>query len=258
MKKVLTIAGSDCSGGAGIQADIKTIIMHKMYAMSAITSMTAQNTMGVFSVVESSPEFLSAQLDAIFTDIFPDSIKIGMVPNENIINVILEKIKKYNAKNIVVDPVMVSTSGFKLISDNAIDYIKDYLLPIAKIITPNIYEAEIMCGFSIKNENDMINASKKISNKFDGAILIKGGHLKDSSDDLLYQNGKTTWFRSKKVNNPNTHGTGCTLSSSIACNLADNYSIEESVNRSKIYITNCLKSMLNIGKGSGPINHLVY
>ena len=134
MKKVLTIAGSDCSGGAGIQADIKTIIMHKMYAMSAITSMTAQNTMGVFSVVESSPEFLSAQLDAIFTDIFPDSIKIGMVPNENIINVILEKIKKYNAKNIVVDPVMVSTSGFKLISDNAIDYIKDYLLPIAKIM----------------------------------------------------------------------------------------------------------------------------
>ncbi len=258
MKKVLTIAGSDCSGGAGIQADIKTIIMHKMYAMSAITSMTAQNTMGVFSVVESSPEFLSAQLDAIFTDIFPDSIKIGMVPNENIINVILEKIKKYNAKNIVVDPVMVSTSGFKLISDNAIDYIKDYLLPIAKIITPNIYEAEIMCGFSIKNENDMINASKKISNKFDGAILIKGGHLKDSSDDLLYQNGKITWFRSKKVNNPNTHGTGCTLSSSIACNLADNYSIEESVNRSKIYITNCLKSMLNIGKGSGPINHLIY
>ena len=256
MKKVLSIAGSDCSGGAGIQADIKTIIMHKMYAMSVVTAITAQNTMGVFSVIESSSKLVSEQLDAVFTDIFPDSIKIGMVSNTEIIKTIANKLRHYNAKNIVLDPVMVSTSGCKLISDNAIQSIKDYLFPISSVITPNIYEAEILSGVLIKNEKYMIDAAKKISENYGGSILIKGGHLRDSSNDLLYQNSKFQWFKYPKINNPNTHGTGCTLSSSLACNLANGYSIEKSLNNSKKYINRCIQSMLNLGKGSGPINHL--
>ena len=256
MKKVLSIAGSDCSGGAGIQADIKTIIMHKMYAMSVITAITAQNTTGVFSIVESSPELVSEQLDAVFTDIYPDSVKIGMVSNSEIIKIIAKKLKYYNAKNIILDPVMVSTSGYKLISDDAIQSIKDYLFPISYIITPNIYEAAILSGVIIKNEKDMVNSAKKIAKNFAGEILIKGGHLKHSSNDLLYQKGKVYWFKERKINNPNTHGTGCTLSSALACNLASGFSIEESVNNAKNYINSCLKCMLNLGKGSGPINHL--
>lgn len=256
LKKVLTIAGSDCSGGAGIQADIKTIIMHKMYAMSVVTSMTAQNTMGVFSIVESSPEFISAQLDAVFTDIFPDSVKIGMVSNAQSIDIILKKLKQYNAKNIVVDPVMVSTSKCRLIPESAVQAITDCLFPIATIVTPNIFEAGMICGFSVENEHDMLKAAEKIAETFKGAILIKGGHLARSADDLLYQDGNIKWFRSDKIDNPNTHGTGCTLSSAIACNLASGATVEESVRRAKIYLGECLKSMLNLGKGSGPINHL--
>lgn len=256
MKKVLSIAGSDCSGGAGIQSDIKTIIMHKMYAMSVITAITAQNTTGVFSVVESSPELVSEQLDAVFTDIFPDSVKIGMVSNRENIKIISNRLKHYDAKNIVLDPVMVSTSGYKLISDDAIQSIKDYLFPISSVITPNIYEAEILSGVVVKNEQDMVKSAKKIAENFNGAILIKGGHLKNSSNDLLYQEGKFHWFKVKKINNPNTHGTGCTLSSSISCNLANGYSVKSSISNAKNYINRCLNCMLNLGKGSGPINHL--
>ena len=255
MKKVLTIAGSDCSGGAGIQADIKTIISHKMYAMSVVTALTAQNTTGVFSILESSPKFVSEQMDAVFTDIFPDSVKIGMVSSSEIIKTIAKKIEQYKPKNIVVDPVMVSTSKCKLLSDDSVKSIIDYLFPIATIITPNIYEAEILCGFLIKNENDMIKSAYEISKSFKRAILIKGGHLEDSSNDLLYQNGNSYWFKSPRISNSNTHGTGCTLSSAIACNLADNLSIEESVNNAKNYINKCLKAMLDLGKGSGPIQH---
>lgn len=257
MKKVLSIAGSDCSGGAGIQADIKTIIMHEMYAMTVITAMTAQNTTGVFSVVNSSPELVAQQLDAVFTDIFPNSVKIGMVSNKEIVCTIADKLKQYNAKNIVLDPVMVSTSGCKLISNDAIQSIKDYLFPISSMITPNIYEAEIFSGISIKDEKDMLKSVEKIKETFSGAILIKGGHLKNSSSDLLYENNKFTWFKSERVNNPNTHGTGCTLSSALACNLANECFFEESVNNAKNYLTKCLKSMLNLGKGPGPINHYV-
>ena len=255
MKKVLTIAGSDCSGGAGIQADIKTIIMHKMYAMSVITALTAQNTTGVFSIFECSPEFVSEQLDAIFTDIFPDSIKVGMVSNKDIIKVISSKLKQYKCENIVIDPVMVSTSGCKLISDDAIQSIIDYLFPIATIITPNIYEAAILCGFKIDNEEDMISSAHEISKKLEGAILIKGGHLSHSSNDLIYQHGEYHWLKSDKIDNSNTHGTGCKLSSAIACNLASGEKIQKSVKNAKNYINRCLNSMLNFGKGSGPINH---
>jgi len=262
MKKVLTIAGSDCSGGAGIQADIKTITVHKLYAMSVITALTAQNTMGVTGVLEATPEFVGMQIDAVFEDIVPDSVKIGMVSNADIIRVISEKLPYYKAKNIVVDPVMISTSGSKLLNDDAIEVLKTKLLTIADVITPNIPEAEVLCGFSIRTANDMEKAAKELSDalKLKGAVLIKGGHLSGfgmtaSSDDLLYKSGEFHWFRSPRISNPNTHGTGCTLSSAIACNLALGYDIKTSIQHAKNYIIGALKAGLNLGKGSGPLNH---
>ena len=256
MKKVLTIAGSDSSGGAGIQADIKTITAHKMYAMSAITALTAQNTTGVYGIMEAKPQFIGQQLDCIFTDIYPDSVKIGMVSNSEIIRIIVEKLEYYEAKNIVVDPVMISTSGHKLLSEEAQEAIITRLLPIATLITPNIPEAEVLSGFSIQNEKDMIKAAEKISENTKGAILVTGGHLLDSANDLLYENGNLHWLKAERVNNPNTHGTGCTLSSAIACNLAAGYSLAASVKNAKEYLTGALKAMLDLGQGSGPLNHV--
>lgn len=255
MNKILTIAGSDCSGGAGIQADIKTITAHKMYAMSAITALTAQNTTGVYGVMEATADFVGQQLDCIFNDIVPDAVKIGMVSNADIIEVIACKLKEYGAKNIVADPVMVSTSGSKLLSDGAMDALIKKLLPIATVITPNIPEAEALCGFSIETEEDMLRSAKAISEMIHGGILIKGGHLNSSADDLLFADGKAHWFHSSRVNNPNTHGTGCTLSSAIACNLAMGFSMEESISNAKEYITGALEAGLDLGKGSGPLNH---
>ncbi len=255
MKKVLTIAGSDCSGGAGIQADIKTITAHKMYAMSVITALTAQNTTGVYDVLEATPEFVGNQLDCIFEDIKPDAVKIGMVSNTDIIYVIAKKLREYKAENIVVDPVMVSTSGGKLLKDNAVDALINHLFPLAVLITPNIPEAENLAWFSIKCRDDMQKAAEKISNLTQGAVLIKGGHLEDSADDLLFTAGKTFWLKSPKIDNPNTHGTGCTLSSAIACNLALGLTISESVENAKEYITGAIKAGLDIGKGRGPLNH---
>ncbi|MBE7031834.1 MAG: bifunctional hydroxymethylpyrimidine kinase/phosphomethylpyrimidine kinase [Ruminococcaceae bacterium] len=255
MKKVLTIAGSDSSGGAGIQADIKTITAHKMYAMSAITALTAQNTTGVSSIFEVKPDFVGAQLDSIFTDIFPDSVKIGMVSSAEIIGVIAEKLLEYSAKNIVVDPVMVATSGSALMKNDAVNALCQKLFPLATLITPNIPEAEVLSGMDIKNENDMIKAAEKISKDFAGAILIKGGHLVNDATDLLYQNGKPEWFSSERIDNPNTHGTGCTLSSAIACGLADGLSLAESIKSAKTYLTGALKAQLDLGHGSGPLEH---
>ena len=229
MKKVLTIAGSDSSGGAGIQADIKTITAHKMYAMSAVTALTAQNTTGVYGIEEASPEFVGQQLDCIFQDIFPDAVKIGMVSNSRIIHVIVEKLKEYGAKNIVVDPVMVSTSGSKLLSDEAMQTLIQELLPLGMVITPNIPETQVLCGFEIHSEEDMIRGAEKIAESFSGAILVKGGHLVSDAVDLLYQDGKARWYRSERVDNPNTHGTGCTLSSAIACNLAAGKDLDQSI-----------------------------
>lgn len=255
MKKILTIAGSDCSGGAGIQADIKTITVHKMYAMSAITALTAQNTKGVYGVYDSSPEFLSLQLNSIFTDIYPDAVKIGMLSNKELISIIVAKLIEFKAKNIVLDPVMISTSGTKLLNDDAMEILINKLMPIATIITPNIAEAECLYGLRIETKEDMELAALKISTHFPGHILIKGGHLKDCSDDLLYSNGELIWYSQKNINNPNTHGTGCTLSSAIACNLANGASVKESILNAKNYITGALKANLNLGKGSGPLNH---
>lgn len=255
MKKILTIAGSDCSGGAGIQADIKTITAHKMYALSAITALTAQNTLGVQGVFESTPEFVAQQLDSIFNDIVPNSVKIGMVSNIDIINTIADKLIEYKAENIVLDPVMVSTSGSKLLAPDAINILINKLMPLATVITPNIPEGECLCGFKISNKNDMIKAVEKISLLYKGSILLKGGHLEDCSDDLLYSNGVITWFNGERVANLNTHGTGCTLSSAIACNLAENKDLKVCIKKAKNYITGALNSNLNLGSGSGPLNH---
>lgn len=255
MKKVLSIAGSDCSGGAGIQADLKTFTAHKIYGMSVITALTAQNTMGVKGVLEASPEFVGMQIDAIFEDIVPDAVKIGMVSNIDIIKTISERLVYYKAKNIVLDPVMISTSGSKLIDENAVDMLKSKLLPIADIITPNIPEAESLCGFSIVTSEDMEKAAWKIAQSLKGAVLIKGGHFSDNSDDLLISKGNKYIFYSKKIDNSNTHGTGCTLSSAIACNLAMGYDMEKSIQNAKNYITGALQDKLNLGKGRGPLNH---
>jgi hydroxymethylpyrimidine/phosphomethylpyrimidine kinase len=255
MKKVLTIAGSDCSGGAGIQADIKTITVHKMYAMSVITALTAQNTTGVYGVLEAGADFVAQQIDCVMTDIFPDAVKIGMVSSSDIICIIVDKLKEYRAKNIVVDPVMISTSGSKLLNDYAVDALITRLLPIATIITPNIPEAECLSGLQIISRSDMEHAAVKIGENYGGNILIKGGHLQNTADDLLYYQGDITWFEGIRVENENTHGTGCTLSSAIACNLAAGFGLKESVKRAKDFIFCALKANLNLGKGSGPLNH---
>ncbi|MCI5726461.1 MAG: bifunctional hydroxymethylpyrimidine kinase/phosphomethylpyrimidine kinase [Clostridium sp.] len=255
MKTVLTIAGSDCSGGAGIQADIKTITAHGLYAMSAITALTAQNTTGVYGIMESSAGFLKNQLDCIFSDIYPDAIKIGMVSSKELINVIAEKLKEEKANNVVVDPVMVATSGSKLLADDAIDVLINNLIPLATIITPNIPEAEVLSNIKINSSDDMIKAAKIISKKYKGAILIKGGHELNTANDLLFKDGEYEWFYGERINNPNTHGTGCTLSSAIASNLAKGHTLSESVKNAKEYISGALKANLNLGKGSGPLNH---
>lgn len=256
MKTALTIAGSDCSGGAGIQADIKTMTTNGVYAMSAVTALTAQNTTGVYDVMEVTPEFLGLQLDLIFNDIYPDAVKTGMVSSRELIGVIAEKLTEYKAKNIVVDPVMVSTSGSKLLSDDAIADLKEKLLPLADVVTPNIPEAQVLSGIDIENAEDMINAAKIISETYGCRVLCKGGHSINDANDLLYIDGKYTWFEGIRIDNPNTHGTGCTLSSAIASNLAKGYSLEESVRMAKEYISGALSAMLDLGKGSGPLNHM--
>ncbi len=255
MKKVLTIAGSDCSGGAGIQADLKTMTVHGVYAMSAITALTAQNTTGVYGVLESTPEFLAKQLDCIFQDIFPDAVKIGMVSSSALIRVIVEKLREYNARNIVVDPVMVSTSGSKLLRDDAAQALIEELMPLGTVVTPNIPEAEVLSGLTVRSKADMEAAAAKIGEKYQGAVLVKGGHLADTADDLLYQNGVCHWIAGEHIDNPNTHGTGCTLSSAIASNLALGFELPESVRRAKEYITGALRANLDLGKGSGPLDH---
>lgn len=255
MKTALSIAGSDCSGGAGIQADIKTMTMNGVYAMSAITALTAQNTTGVFAISESSPEFLKEQIDAVFEDIYPDAVKIGMVSSSELISVIAERLKFYNAKNIVVDPVMVATSGSELMKTDAVQTLIEELLPIATVVTPNIPEAEVLSGKKIQSKEDMLNVAKEIGDTYGCAVLLKGGHSINDANDLLYSNGKFKWFEGKRINNPNTHGTGCTLSSAIASNLAKGISLDESIRNAKDYISGALSAMLDLGKNSGPMNH---
>lgn len=255
MKTALTIAGSDCSGGAGIQADLKTMTVNGVFAMSAITALTAQNTTGVADVLEVTPDFLSKQLDMIFTDIRPCAVKIGMVSDAKLVRVIAEKLGEYEAENIVVDPVMVATSGSSLMKSEALTALEELLLPMAAVVTPNIYEAEVLSGLTIHDREDMQKAAKQISDKFHCAVLLKGGHSVHDANDLLYFAGKSKWFEGKRIDNPNTHGTGCTLSSAIAANLAKGFDLETSIKRAKDYISGALAFGLDLGKGSGPMNH---
>lgn len=256
MKTALTIAGSDSSGGAGIQADIKTMTANGVYAMSAVTALTAQNTTGVYGILESTPEFLASQLDCIFTDIFPDAVKTGMVSSTGLIEVIADKLKQYKAKNIVVDPVMVATSGSRLISQEAVDALKELLLPLATVLTPNIPEAEVLSGLTISGPADMEKAAQAIGETYGCAVLCKGGHDLNDANDLLWRNGTCKWFHGRRIDNPNTHGTGCTLSSAIASNLAKGCDLDTSVERSKVYLSGALAAMLDLGRGSGPLDHL--
>ena len=256
MKTALTIAGSDSSGGAGIQADIKTMTANGVYAMSAVTALTAQNTTGVYGILESTPEFLASQLDCIFTDIFPDAVKTGMVSSTGLIQVIADKLKQYQARNIVVDPVMIATSGSRLISEEAVEALKSQLLPLAAVLTPNIPEAEVLSGLTISGSEDMERAAREIGERYGCAVLCKGGHDLNDANDLLWQDGSCKWFCGRRIHNPNTHGTGCTLSSAIASNLAKGCDLETAVERAKIYLSGALSSMLELGAGSGPLDHL--
>ena len=256
MKTALTIAGSDSSGGAGIQADIKTMTANGVFATCAVTALTAQNTTGVTDILESTPHFLAEQLDAVFTDIVPDAVKIGMVSSAELIGVIAEKLRQYGAERVVVDPVMVATSGAKLLRDDAIQALTSQLLPLATVLTPNIPEAEILSGLTITDAAGIEAAARTISQRYGCAVLCKGGHQINDADDLLWRSGSGKWFRGKRIANPNTHGTGCTLSSAIAANLAKGYDLDQSVERAKAYISGALAAMLDLGRGSGPMNHM--
>ncbi len=265
LKTVLAVAGSDSGGGAGVQADIKTITVHGKYAMSVITAVTAQNTTGVYGIRDIEAEFVGTQLDSVFSDIFPDAVKIGMISNASIAKVIAEKLREYGARNIVLDPVMAATSGSSLIKDDTIDTMVNELFPLASVITPNIPEAEALAGSSLSNTkpealavsiSELAKSGRESTAK--PAVLLKGGHLADRADDLLYlpEDRSFVWFKSEKIHNPNTHGTGCTLSSSIACGLADGLSVTESVKNAKEYVKGAIGAMLDMGRGRGPLNHM--
>ena len=258
IKTALTIAGSDSSGGAGIQADLKTMIMNGVYGMSAVTALTAQNTTGVRAIQEVDPDFLRQQIDAVFEDIYPDAVKTGMVSSAELIRVIADRLRFYNAKNVVVDPVMVATSGSALLKNDAVKVLMGELLPLARVVTPNIPEAQVLSGMKIVSKEDMISVAKKIADDHNCAVLLKGGHSINDANDLLYADGELHWFEGRRIDNPNTHGTGCTLSSAIASNLAKGYTLTQSVKRAKEYISGALEAMLDLGRGSGPLMHNIY
>ena len=255
MQTVLTIAGSDSSGGAGIQADLKTMTMNGVFGMSAVTALTAQNTCGVSSILTVSPEFLGQELDAVFSDIRPDAVKIGMVSDGTLIRVIADRLTHYEAEHIVLDPVMAATSGARLMEEKAVETLTHLLIPLAEVITPNIPEAEVLSGLTIRTEADMRAAAASIAETFGCSVLLKGGHSHNDANDLLYERGTAAWFRGRRIDTHNTHGTGCTLSSAIAANLAKGFDLHESVCRAKEYVSGALAAMLDLGRGSGPMNH---
>lgn len=276
-KTALTIAGSDSSGGAGIQADIKTMLANGVYAMSAVTALTAQNTCGVAGIMEVTPEFLTQQMETVFTDIYPDAVKIGMVTSAELIHAIGETLRKHQAKNIVLDPVMVSTSGHRLMEDDAIEAMERELFPLASLITPNIPEAEVICGWEIADRAAMERAAAQIGERYGCAVLLKGGHAAGGANDVLWQGngqaasdaggaasdassaagyaGSVRWYQGRRIDNPNTHGTGCTLSSAIASNLAKGLPLDEAVALAKEYLSGAIAAMLDLGAGSGPLDH---
>ncbi len=256
MQAVLSIAGSDSSGGAGIQADIKTIAAHHLFAETAITALTAQNTLGVTGVLNASPEFVAQQIDAVFSDIRPAAVKIGMVSVPEIVEAIAERLQFWKAENVVVDPVMVATSGSSLAESGTVQALKTYLFPLADVLTPNIPEAEVLCGHALETEEARAQAALEIAKLCKGAVLVKGGHGTGTANDVLAHEGAVQWFRGKIIDTENTHGTGCTLSSAIACGLAEGKSIPEAVAMAKAYLTGALAAGLDLGKGSGPLHHM--
>lgn len=265
---VLTIAGSDSSGGAGIQADIKTITAHRLYAESAITAITAQNTQGVTAVQDIDPDIVGAQIDAVFEDIRPAAVKIGMVSSATIIETIAERLRAWDAQNVVVDPVMVATSGARLIAEDAAEALTRELFPLATVITPNIPEAQVLLDYEIDSERTQQNAAMLLANRFGCAALVKGGHFVNEANDVLAEPAPagedgvrlgdplTTWFHHKRIETSNTHGTGCTLSSAIACALAVRMELADAVNAGKAYLTGALAAGLDLGHGNGPVNHM--
>lgn len=257
MKTILTIAGSDSSGGAGIQADLKTFMAYGHYGMSVITSITAQNTTGVYGIMDVETDIVKKQLDCVFKDIYPDGIKIGMVSSKNIINVIADALEYYKPKNIVLDTIMVSTSGRELLKEDAKKDLMERLVPLASMITPNIPEAEEISGKTIKTKLDMKEAAERIREYYKGDILIKGGHMEKGAYDLLLTGREFFWFDGKYIETVNSHGTGCTLSSAIVSNLVSGYDSKTAVSRAKKYLTNALEYGLNLGRGNGPLNHMV-
>ena len=256
IKKVVTITRSDSSGETGIQADLKTMTALHTYGMSAITALTPQNTMGVKDIMNSTPTFLKQQLECIFDDIYPDAIKIGMVSQVELVECIADELIHYNAKNIVLDPVMVSTSGSQLMQNEATTKLIERLIPLATIITPNSSEAEVLANMKIETKEDMIEAAKKISEYYEGYILIKGGHFKGNADDLIYHQGEITWLTAPKLNNTNTHGTRCTLSSAIACFLTKGENPIEAITHGKEYVYQAIHYGLNLGHGREPLYHM--
>lgn len=255
MRTALSIATSDCSGGAGIQADTKAMAFNGVYAMSVLAALTAQNTTGVAGIFSVTPEFLEQQINMVFEDIYPDAVKIGMVPSEELFRVIGARLRYYGAKNIVVDPVMVATSGSRLMESDAVSALKEELFPLAALVTPNIPEAEVLAGMTIEKKEDMLPAARAISEAHGCAVLLKGGHNVSDADDLLYADGTYTWFEGRRIDNPNTHGTGCTLSSAVAANLAKGFDLDASIKRAKDYLSGALAAMLDLGAGRGPMNH---
>jgi len=257
MKSVLSIAGSDSSGGAGIQADIKTIQAHHLFAQTAITALTAQNTTGVYGVLDVEPAFVAQQIDVVFEDIRPDAVKIGMVSSPAIVDAIVDALVRNGAANIVVDPVMVATSGSELSSNEAVIALREKLIPLATVITPNMPEAEVLFGAHIENAADQERAAVEIARAAGVAVLVKGGHGENDANDVLARlDGTVTWFEGERVDTTNTHGTGCTLSSAIACGLAVGKPLEKAVKSAKDYITGALSAGLDLGRGSGPMDHM--
>lgn len=255
MKKVLTIASSDCSGGAGIQADLKTFAAHKVYGTSVLTAVMAQNTRGVFDVVNMTPDFLATQLDCVLSDIPPDAVKVGMIPNKEMVNIVASKIKEYNVRNVVLDPVMMTTLGDQKLEYDVVGSFLTQLMPLTAVITPNMAEVKVLCGMDVRTKEDMLAAAAKIQEIVFVPILIKGGGLKDCSDDLLYYGGEVYWFKGPHIDTKNIHGTGCTLSAAIASQLALDNTLEQSVRLAKVYLTGALTAGLQIGKGVGPVHH---
>ena len=255
MKKLLTIAGSDCSGGAGIQADLKTFCAHGVYGMSVITAITAQNTQGVFAVQNVDPDMIAKQLDAIFEDIEVDAVKIGMVSVAETIEVIAAKLRQYDASDIILDPVMVSKGGFRLLQPEAQAKLINELLPLATIVTPNIPEAEVITGLKIVTLEDMQQAAQAIHAMGAKNVLVKGGHRLTDATDILFDGEDFYYLPAARIANINTHGTGCSLSSAIAANLARGSDIFDAVRQAKDYITVAIEQAFPVGKGIGPIHH---